>query len=61
MMELGGYPTGRHYWVLLGALDLRPEDKVESRRRSQHRRRNALRVALIAAIRAQMATLLAPH
>ena len=60
-MELGGYPTGRHYWALPDAPDLRPEDEVESRRRSQHRRRNALRVALIAAIRAQMATLLAPH
>ena len=59
-MELGGYPTGRHYWALPDAPDLRPEDEVESRRRSQHRRRNALRVALIAAIRARMATLLAP-
>jgi uncharacterized protein VirK/YbjX len=41
--ESGATAAGRHYWALPAAPLLRPDTEVESRKRAQHRRRNALR------------------
>ncbi|CAN5547858.1 hypothetical protein BH11PSE7_BH11PSE7_29960 [soil metagenome] len=41
--ESGATAAGRHYWALPAAPQLRPDTEVESRKRAQHRRRNALR------------------
>lgn len=48
--DVGGVRSGRHYWTLPAAPILRPDAEVESRRRAQHRRRNALRSEVIAAM-----------
>ncbi len=54
--DAGAERTGRHYWTLPRAPLLRPDTEVESRRRAQHRRRNALRQSLLDAVccRAEM-------
>jgi uncharacterized protein len=51
--------TGRHYWTLPPAPLLRPDTEVESRRRASHRRRNALRQSLLAAVRDRAELLMA--
>ena len=56
--DAGAQRTGRHYWSLPAAPVLRPDAEVESRRRAQHRRRNALREGLLAAVRARAASLM---
>ena len=49
--ESGATAAGRHYWALPQAPLLRPDTEVESRKRAQHRRRNALRQELFLAAR----------
>ena len=56
--DVGGQRTGRHYWTLPALPVLRSEAEVESRKRAQHRRRNALRVDLIMAVQQRMCRLL---
>ena len=56
--EAGAQRTGRHYWSLPAWPVLRPEAEGEARRRAQHRRRNALREGLIAAVRTRAASLM---
>ena len=56
--DAGALRTSRHYWSLPAAPVLRPDAEVESRRRAQHRRRNALRASLLAALRKQAALLM---
>jgi uncharacterized protein VirK/YbjX len=46
--EVGGTKAGSHYWALPAQPRLRHESEVPSKKRSQHRRRNALREALFA-------------
>ena len=46
--ETGGTRAGPHYWVLPAQPQLRHERDVPSKKRSQRRRRNALREALFA-------------
>lgn len=46
--EMGGTRAGSHYWALPAQPRLRHEREVPSRKRGQHRRRNALREALFA-------------
>ena len=46
--EVGGTRAGSHYWALPAQPRLRDECEVPSKKRSQHRRRNALREALFA-------------
>lgn len=48
--EAGAERCGRHYWALPARPVLRPDSEVESRRRAQHRRRNALREGLFASL-----------
>lgn len=48
--DVGGVPLDRHYWALPERPVLRPDSEVESRRRAQHRRRNALRTGLLDAV-----------
>lgn len=57
--DAGAERSGRHYWTLPAAPVLRPDAEVESRRRAQHRRRNALREGVLAAVRTRAASLLA--
>ena len=57
--DVGAQRTGSHYWTLPSAPVLRPDAEVESRRRAQHRRRNALREGVLAAVRARAALLMA--
>ncbi|HKX44704.1 MAG TPA: DUF535 family protein [Burkholderiaceae bacterium] len=54
----GGERMARHYWLLPETPRLRPDSEVESRRRAQHRRRNALRTGLCAAVRVSAGRLL---
>lgn len=49
--DAGAGRAGRHYWALPARPLLRPDAEVESRRRAQHRRRNALREQLFDAVR----------
>ena len=56
--EAGAQRTGRHYWTLPALPVLRPEAEVESRRRAQHRRRNALRERVLASVQATAGGLL---
>ena len=56
--DAGAQRTSRHYWTLPAAPVLRPDAEVESRRRAQHRRRNALREGLLASVRKQAASLM---
>lgn len=51
--EAGAQRSGHHYWTLPARPVLRPDAEVESRRRAQHRRRNALRESLLEAVRAE--------
>lgn len=46
--EMGGTKAGAHYWALPAQPRLRHEREVPSKKRGQHRRRNALREALFA-------------
>ena len=55
--DAGAQRSGRHYWMLPLQPVLRPDTEVESRRRAQHRRRNALREQLLAAVRASATAL----
>lgn len=56
--DAGALRNSRHYWSLPAAPVLRPDAVVESRRRAQHRRRNTLREALLAGVRAGSAALI---
>ena len=56
--EAGALRTGRHYWTLPAKPLLRPDAEVESRRRAQHRRRNALRERVLASVQASATGLL---
>ena len=56
--EAAGQRTGRHYWTLPALPVLRLDAEVESRRRAQHRRRNALRVDIIMTVQQTMCRLL---
>jgi len=49
--DVGAQRTSEHYWTLPALPLLRPDFEVESRRRAKHRRRNALRWALLSAVR----------
>ena len=49
--DAGGHRASRHYWTLPSMPVLRPDADVESRRRAQHRRRNALRETFVATLR----------
>ncbi len=57
--DAGGVPLDRHYWALPARPLLRPDSEVESRRRAQHRRRNALRTGLLDAVQRSAHDLLA--
>ena len=57
--DAGGVPLDRHYWLLPARPVLRPDSEVESRRRAQHRRRNALRTGLLEAVQQSAHALLA--
>jgi hypothetical protein len=59
--ESGATAAGRHYWALPAAPLLRPDTEVESRKRAQHRRRNALRLDFFLAARDSAAALDAPR
>ena len=58
--DAGGMPLGRHYWALPAQTLLRPDSEVESRRRAQHRRRNALRTSLQETVQRSAGALLLP-
>ncbi len=57
--DAGATRSGRHYWTLPAWPALRPDVEVESRRRAQHRRRNALREHLLGSVRTHAAALMA--
>ena len=57
--DAGAQRSSRHYWTLPASPVLRPDAEVESRRRAQHRRRNALRESLLESLRARASRLLA--
>ena len=57
--DAGGVLLDRHYWALPARPVLRPDSEVESRRRAQHRRRNALRAGLLDAVQQSAHALLA--